>query len=237
MFEIDVEFEGIGEETVTMHSAVGLVAADEGKVGKVSAEKTVGLCAVENNFYGVIRKVDLGGGVSAVQRKGFAPVAYTGAPALGLQELVANGAGGVKPPSVGVQAYKVTGVEGDNNAIRFAAKSYGVVGHDIRVQLKDPAGNDQALAVDVVGKDIVVNLATGGAGAITSTADLVKAAIEASAAAALVTVADEGASTGAGVVAAVAMGALAGGVDAGVGRKFTVVSKDADSGILVIDLG
>lgn len=237
MFDIDVDFEGIGKEVVTMHSAAGLVVADEGKVGKVSAEKTIGLCAAENNFYGLINKVDLGGGVSAVQRKGFATVAYTGAPALGLQELVANGAGGVKPPAVGVQAFKITGVEGDNNAILFTAKGYGVAGHDIRVQLKDPAGNDQVLAVDVVGKDIIVSLATGGAGAITSTADLVKAAIEASAAAALVTVADEGESTGAGVVAAVAIGALAGGVDASVGRKFEVVSKDAGTSTLVIDLG
>jgi len=237
MFAIDVDFEGIGLEVVTMHSAAGLLVADEGKVGKVSDDKTIGLCAAEDNFYGLIDKVDLGGGVSAVQRKGFATVAYTGAPALGLQELVANGAGGVKPPAVGVQAYKVTGVVGDNNALRFTAKGYGVAGNDIRIQLKDPGGNDQALAVDVVGKDIVVSLATGNAGAITSTAALVKAAVEASAAASLVTVADEGASTGAGVVAAVAMGALAGGVDGVVGRKFTVVSKDTGSSTLVIDLG
>lgn len=237
MFEIDVDFRGIGKNVVTMHSAAGLVVADEGKVCKVSAEKTIGLCAAENPFFGLIDKVDLGGGVTAVQNKGFAEVAYTGAPALGLQELVANGAGGVKPPALGVQAFKVTGVVGDNNAIRFTAKGYGVAGHDIRVQLKDPAGNDQTLAVDVVGKDIVVSLATGGAGAITSTAAQVQAAVEASAAASLVTVADEGASTGAGVVAVVAMGALAGGVDASVGRKFTVVSKDAGTSILVIDLG
>lgn len=97
----DVDFEEIGKDTVTMTSAAGLVEADEGKVGKVTADKTIGLCDAEDAFYGVIDKVDLGGGVSGVQRKGFKLVSYSGAdPALGYTELVADGAGGVKVPAV-----------------------------------------------------------------------------------------------------------------------------------------
>lgn len=95
-----VGFDGIGVEIVTLLLAAGLVAADEGKVGKISANGEVDLCDAEDNFYGVINKVDLGTGVGGVQRQGFATVAYTGAPGLGLVELVANGAGGVKPPAV-----------------------------------------------------------------------------------------------------------------------------------------
>lgn len=98
-------------------------------------------------------------------------------------------------------ATDTTGVEGNNNALTWTAVTAGAAGNDIDVVLNDPSGNDQALAVVVVGSVITVNLATGVAGAITSTAAQVKTAIEASApAAALVTVAHTGASTGAAAV-------------------------------------
>lgn len=95
-----VGFDGIGAEMVTLLLAAGLVAADEGKVVKISANGEAGLCVAEDNFYGAINKVDLGTNVAAVQRKGFITVAYTGAPGINYVELVANGAGGVKPPAV-----------------------------------------------------------------------------------------------------------------------------------------
>lgn len=238
---LDTDFEGIGKKTITMKTKAGLVAADEGKVGKISADKEIGLCAAEEYFYGVIDKVDPVGDVTAVQRGGFRTVGYTGVPGLGFQELVANGAGGVKPPasSVGTKGTLTTGVVANNNAILFTAKKYGTAEEDISIQLKDPAGNDKALSVDVVGRDIIISLATGVAGAITSTAAEVIAAVTASAAADLVTAENAGASTGAGVVAAVNLTNLDGGVDpsASVGRKLFVVSKDATAQTLVIDLG
>jgi len=238
---LDVDFDGIGARTITLKSAAGLLATAEGKVGKISADKEIGLCAAEDVFYGVIEKVDLGGGVSAVQHGGFKTVTYTGAPGLGYQELVANGAGGVKPPatSVGTKASLVTGVVANNNAILFTAVKYGTAEEDISIRLKDPAGNNQALSVDVVGRDIIISLATGVAGAITSTAAEVIAAVAASAAADLVTADNEGASTGAAVVAAVNLTNLDGGVNpsASVGRKVFVVSKDTSAGTLVMDLG
>jgi hypothetical protein len=233
----DVDFTGIGVENVIMLAESALVAADEGKVVTVSADKEAGLCAAEDVFYGKLRKLDSGGGVVAVTRKGFVELAYTGSITPGRKELVADGSGGVKSPSVGVQAYLVTGVEGDNNAILFTARDYGDVGELIRVQLKDPSGNDQPLAIDVVGKDIIVSLATGGAGAITSTAAEIIAAIATSAAAALVTAVDSGESTGAGVVTAEALTALAGGVDPTTGKYYEVVSVDSSAGTLFIDLG
>lgn len=164
---VGVEFDGIGAAEITLKSAAGLLAIDEGSVGKISADKTIGLCAAEEIFYGVINKVDLGG-VSAVQHKGFRTVAFTGAPVLGYQELVANGADGVKPPSPGVKASLVTGAVVDNNAIRFTAVKYGAGEEDISIKLLDPAGNDKALSVDVVGRDIIISLATGPAVASTA---------------------------------------------------------------------
>ncbi|HOS77599.1 MAG TPA: hypothetical protein PLL15_06110 [Syntrophales bacterium] len=238
---VDVDFDGIGAVDITLKLASGLLATAEGKVGKISADKTIGLCSAEDIFYGVIKKVDPAGDVAAVQHKGFKVVAYTGSPNLGYQELVANGAGGVKPPatSVGTKATLTTGAAEDDNAILFTAVKYGKAEEDISIELRDPEGNDQALAVDVVGRDIIVSLATGVAGAITSTAAEVIAAIADSPAADLVTAANAGDSTGEGVVEAEASADLAGGVDpsASVGRKVFVVSKDAAAGTLVIDLG
>ncbi len=79
----------------------------------------------------------------------------------------------------------------------------------ISITLVDPATATAALGVIVTGRDIVVNLATSTASAITSTAALIKTAIEAlPAAAALVTVALE--TNGTGVVIAIAKATLDG---------------------------
>jgi len=232
----DIDFTGIGVEDVTMLAGSGISADNEGHVAKISDEKEVDVCDAEDIFYGVIHKYDEAAGAVALSRKGYKEVGYTGTITPGYIELVADGSGGVKEPSVGVQAILVTGVEGDNNAILWTAKEHGVGGHDIRVQLLDPTGNDQVLAIDVVGKDIIVSLATGGAGAITSTAAEIIAAIATSAAAALVTAEDSGDSTGAGVAVAEAVTALADGEDPSVGRKYFVPSVDSEAGTLVVDL-
>lgn len=235
-----VGFRGIGALIITFLAAVGLLAADKGKPCKVSANGTVDLCAAEDNFIGVLDTVDIDGRMNAanVQTKGYVEdLPYTGAPALGYTELVANGAGGVKPPSAAVAASLATGVVANNNAITFTAKAAGTVGNDISLTMVDPAGNNGALSVDVVGRDIIVTLATDGASAIASTAAEVIAAVIASPATDLVTPANTGASTGAALVVAVAKTDLAGGTAASVGRKFWVVSKDAGAGTLTIDLG
>lgn len=236
-----VGFKGIGARILTFLAAIGALATDKGKVCKPTANGTVGLCAAEDNFIGVIDHVDLDGRMNAysVQDRGYVEdVPYTGnAPGLGLKELVADGAGGVKLAGGAVAASLVTGVVANNNALKFTAKAAGAVGNDISLTLTDPPGNNVALAVDVVGRDIQVTLATDGASAITTTAAQLKAAIEASPAADLVTVANEGASTGAAAVVAVNKTDLAGGTDASVGRKLWVVSQDTDAKTLTIDLG
>lgn len=94
--------------------------------------------------------------------------------------------------------------------LTYTAVQAGVFGNSITITYLDPGGNDEALDVSVVGTDIVVSLATGGAGAITSTANDILAAIEASAEASeLVTVAVTG--TGTDVQTAAAEAPLADG--------------------------
>lgn len=113
----------------------------------------------------------------------------------------------------GIAASLNTGVVGDNNALTWTAQKIGTQGNAITVALVNPLGNNQALSVVVTNLDIVVNLATGADGAITSTGATVKAGIMAEASAlALVSVGYTGVSTGAEAVVAVAETHLAGGV-------------------------
>ena len=100
----DFDFSGIGKETIALIAEAAIVVGDEGKVVKVGAEKTGALCSAEDVFYGPIEKFEDGNTVLdnalTVQRAGLAEVTYTGVPALGWTELVADGNGGVKPPAV-----------------------------------------------------------------------------------------------------------------------------------------
>lgn len=127
-----------------------------------------------------------------------------------------------------VKASLVTGKVADNNAILWSAKVGGKAGNSLSVEILN-TGKGKALSVDVDGDKISVIAATNevGAGEITSTAAQVIAAIEEdNTASQLVTVANSGASSGAGVVAAVSKTSLAGGSEstggaAAVGKALT----------------
>lgn len=113
-----------------------------------------------------------------------------------------------------VKATLQTGVIANNNALLFTAVLEGSLGNQIGVRFLDPGANDAALAISVSGTDINVSLATGPTGTITSTATSIATAIGANtAASALVTVANAGASTGSGVVTAFRRQALVDGID------------------------
>lgn len=85
---------------------------------------------------------------------------------------------------------------GDSD-LTFTAVSKHIGSNRISVELLDPGAADASLGVTVSGRKITVNLATSATSAITSTATLVKAAIDGdSDAAALVVVALETAGTG-----------------------------------------
>ena len=110
-----------------------------------------------------------------------------------------------------------TGVVGSNNAITWTAREGGVGGNAVTIAITNPGGTVAAEVVTVTGNAISVAARTSS-GSITSTAAQIMAAIQQHGEAdRLVSVANQGASTGAGVVAAVAATPLAGGL-AGVGR-------------------
>lgn len=145
-------------------------------------------------------------------------------------EVISDALGRAVPKGTTTVNKLLTGVVADNNAMTFTAKNG--YGDDVRIQLRDPAGNSQALSVDVDGNDIIVNLATSAGGAITSTPTTIAAAIlEHDTASQMVTTANTGASTGAAAVTAVALTNLAGAGDnyvAGIAETTTTSGNIAE---------
>lgn len=93
-------------------------------------------------------------------------------------------------------------------ALTFTADTAGVAGNQISVRLRNPGAASQALSVSLSGTAITVNLATDSSGVITSTAALIKTALDANAGiAALVNVT----SGGSGVVKSQPTTLLSGG--------------------------
>lgn len=66
-----------------------------------------------------------------------------------------------------------------NQGITYTAVAAGAAGNSITITLVDPMGNNEPLAISVVGTDISVSLETDGGGLIVSDADAVVAAITA----------------------------------------------------------
>lgn len=107
-----------------------------------------------------------------------------------------------------------------------------------KINLVDPSGKSKALsvAVDEVAKEINVSLATSAAGAITSKASDVKAAIEAhSVASKVINVAYAEENDGSGVVGELE-GVLADGADGTVCQDINVIVKDDKTGQLYINI-
>lgn len=114
-----------------------------------------------------------------------------------------------------VAATMTTALAGTNNDLVYTGVvGLGINGNLVTIQYVNPGTPSASLSVSVVGSVITVHLATNGGSAITSTAALVAAAITASVpASALVTVANAPANDGTGVVTAMAITPLVGGVD------------------------
>lgn len=112
------------------------------------------------------------------------------------------------------RASLTTALTGTNNDLIFRARRAGVGGNSITMTYVDPSANDQVLSIEVVGTDILVNLATGPAGLITSTAAEIQAALAADpGASSLLYAVNASGDDGSGVVIALAETALTGGSD------------------------
>lgn len=126
-------------------------------------------------------------------------------------DILSAGVGGIQmSPPANVAATITLNMTNALADLTYTAVNHGTEGNNITVTHVNPSANNAALSVSVSGTDITINLATNGSGVITSTAALVKAAVNANAeAAALVVCEDEG--VGSGVVNAVAHTHLANG--------------------------
>jgi hypothetical protein len=134
----------------------------------------------------------------AVRRLGKAMVEAAGVIAAGSRVCIADNQGRVK---AAVRASAVTGVVGNNNAIRWTARPHATAGNAIVVDIV-VAGTDTPLSMSVSGNTITINAATDGGGAATTTAAEAIAAVAAHAAAGLlVTGQNEDPSLGTGAVA------------------------------------
>jgi hypothetical protein len=133
--------------------------------------------------------------------------------------LIKRGRRGFNAPVNAVAAVLATALAGANNDLTFTARIKGAAGNSITISYVDPGEETEAESVAVTGTAIVVTLRNRSS--TLSTAAQVKTAIEASAAAAaLITVANKGADTGAGNVIALVATALAGGVDGTPGKPW-----------------
>jgi len=103
-----------------------------------------------------------------------------------------------------------TALAGANNDLTYTAKDVGASSITVRYVV---AGASTPLSVSVSGSDITVNVATNGSSAATSTAAQVKTAVDGNGpASALVSVANASGNDGTGVVTALGVTALTGGV-------------------------
>lgn len=123
----------------------------------------------------------------------------------------------------------ITGSVADDNAILWTAATAGAAGDDVSVTIVDPNDLSKELSVAVSNKDITVNLATDADKAITSTAADVAAAVNASATAKVLVVANASINPkGEAAVAAVTKTSLAGGAAAAVTGAEGVLMNDVD---------
>jgi hypothetical protein len=124
--------------------------------------------------------------------------------------------GGV--PGAGAAAASVViDPAGANNALEWTAVATGSQGNLISVQYVNPGANNVPFELDLVGNTIIVRLATGPAGAITTIADDISAAVLVHPAISLlVTCLDSGGDDGSGLVTAMPRTFLTGGISAGV---------------------
>lgn len=130
--------------------------------------------------------------------------------------------------AVSDQAVLSTALTGNNNDIDFTAVPYGAKGNNISIAYVDPGGTTATLGVVVTGNIddgvlITVNLGRA-AGAINTTGDLLKAALDSADVSDYVTYADKAGNDGSGLVTALAETPLAGGA----GRTLFEVDGDVE---------
>lgn len=136
-------------------------------------------------------------------------------------ESLVGTAGGATVVTSPTHATLTTSLTGANNDLKYTSVATGTAGNSNTVRYVDPGGNNAALSINITPSGstaaLVVNLATDGAGAITTTASQIVAALalQGTAFTNYMTVELAASNTGAGVVTALSITNLAGGAATG----------------------
>jgi len=141
-----------------------------------------------------------------------------------------TGTGKYEKYTAGVKASLTTNLTGDNNDLVWTWKAPGTQGNNIKVKYTDPGGNSKPLEVKFSNNLIDISLATDGAGAITTTAAQITAAVAADEILKdKVTTANATGNDGTGVVTAISATALTGGTNANVTPAVILAEEVPDS--------
>ncbi len=105
-----ISFQSMADTYVTFEAAK---SAQEGAVCKLTANATVGACVAGDAFCGVCGSIR--NGHAGVQLRGYVELPYSGstAPSLGMTQLAADGAGGVKVAESGGRSCLVVKVDSE----------------------------------------------------------------------------------------------------------------------------
>jgi hypothetical protein len=107
----DPLYDGINCRSLVTQKSALTIGTDEGKVVKISDDKTVALPSAGENFDGVVKVIAASDAAASVQERGYVTVACSGGVSAGWNPLVTDAVnGGVKlngAPAVGDRYYKV----------------------------------------------------------------------------------------------------------------------------------
>jgi len=114
---MSISFSGIRDKATFTASSLTF-GTDEGKVCKVTADRTVGLCADGNRFHGVIETIERDNAYCVVRKTGYVTLDYSGtAPSAGIAKLSADASGGVKVDATNGIEYLVVDVDTTNSKV------------------------------------------------------------------------------------------------------------------------
>ncbi len=114
---MSISFSGIRDKATFIASSLTF-GTDEGKVCKVTADQTVGLCADGDRFHGVLETIERDNAYCVVRKTGYVTLSYSGTdPSAGIVKLSADASGGVKVDAATGIEYLVVDVDTANNNV------------------------------------------------------------------------------------------------------------------------
>ena len=108
---MSISFNGI-RDLATFAASSLTFGTDEGKVCKITANETTGLCSDGDRFHGVLETIERDNAYCVVRKTGYVTLSYTGSdPTAGIVKLSADASGGVKVDDTGGIEYLVVAVD------------------------------------------------------------------------------------------------------------------------------